>query len=240
MTGTKSDNSQTFKASGISKTFSQGSTRLEVLKGVDLEIEPGEMIAIVGTSGTGKTTLLQILGGLDRPTSGSIFSKGKNIFLKDDRELSAFRNQSIGFVFQFHHLLPEFSALENTMFPGMIAGMDKNETLTRATDLLDEVGLKDRAHHKIGELSGGEQQRVALARAMLMRPSLLLADEPTGNLDPVTGKKVFDLIREMNRDLGLATVIVTHNYDLAKQMDRCLTLKEGALQETSFTKLNSQ
>jgi lipoprotein-releasing system ATP-binding protein len=153
--------------------------------------------------------------------------------------LSEFRNQSIGFVFQFHHLLPEFSALENTMIPGMIAAMEKQELLARATELLEQVGLADRFSHRVGELSGGEQQRVALARAMLMRPSLLLADEPTGNLDPATGNKVFDLIRKMNQDQGLATVIVTHNYDLAKQMDRCLTLREGVLEETSFTKLNS-
>ena len=197
------------------------------------------MIAIIGTSGTGKTTLLQILGGLDRPTSGSILYKDQDIFLKNDRELSEFRNQSIGFVFQFHHLLPEFSALENTMIPGMIGAMEKEELLARATELLEQVGLADRFSHKVGELSGGEQQRVALAREMLMRPSLLLADEPTGNLDPVTGDKVFDLIRKMNQDQGLATVIVTHNYDLAKQMDRCLTLREGILEETSFTKLHS-
>jgi lipoprotein-releasing system ATP-binding protein len=233
------DNNLSIKASGISRTFVQGPTSLEVLKGIDLEIEPGEMIAIIGTSGTGKTTLLQILGGLDRPTSGSILYKDQDISLKNDRQLSEFRNQSIGFVFQFHHLLPEFSALENTMIPGMIAAMEKQELLARATELLEQVGLADRFSHKVGELSGGEQQRVALARAMLMRPSLLLADEPTGNLDPTTGNKVFDLIRKMNQDQGLATVIVTHNYDLAKQMDRCLTLREGVLEETSFTKLNS-
>jgi lipoprotein-releasing system ATP-binding protein len=233
------DNNLPIKASGISKTFGQRPTSLEVLKGVDLEIAPGEMIAIIGTSGSGKTTLLQIMGGLDRPTSGSILYKDQDIFLKDDRELSEFRNQSIGFVFQFHHLLPEFSALENTMLPGMIAGMEKQELRARATELLSQVGLADRFTHKVGELSGGEQQRVALARAMLMRPALLLADEPTGNLDPATGILVFELIQRMNRDQGLATVIVTHNYDLAKQMDRCLTLREGVLEETSFTKLNS-
>ena len=239
MSVSQSNNNLSFKASGVTKTFIQGPTSLEVLNGVDLEIEPGEMIAIVGTSGTGKTTLLQILGGLDRPTSGSILYDDKNIFIKDDQKLSEFRNQTIGFVFQFHHLLPEFSALENTMIPGMIAGMEHEEILDRAMDLLTQVDLKDRTSHKIGELSGGEQQRVALARAMLMRPSLLLADEPTGNLDPATGNKVFDLIRKMNRDLGLATVMVTHNYELAQQMDRCLTLDKGILRETSFTKLNS-
>jgi lipoprotein-releasing system ATP-binding protein len=161
-----------------------------------------------------------------------MYYNNEDIFLKGDQELSKFRNQTIGFVFQFHHLLPEFTALENVMMPGMIGGMDNKKLLDRAHNLLEQVELTDRANHKIGELSGGEQQRVALARAMIMKPALLLADEPTGNLDPVTGNKVFELIRKMNQELGLITVMVTHNHDLAKRMDRCLTLQEGLLQET--------
>ena len=221
-----------FQARGITKTFVQGPTRLEVLKGVDLDLTRGEMIAIVGTSGSGKTTLLQILGGLDCPTSGSMFYQDEDIFLKGDQQLSEFRNQTIGFVFQFHHLLPEFTALENTMMPGMIAGLGSKKLLDRAHHLLDLVGLANRTNHKIGELSGGEQQRVALARAIIMKPALLLADEPTGNLDPDTGNMVFELIRKMNLELGLITVMVTHNHELAKRMDRCMSLEKGILQET--------
>lgn len=228
-------NTPDFQARGISKTFVQGSTRLEVLRGVDLDLTRGEMLAIVGTSGSGKTTLLQILGGLDCPTSGSMLYNNEDIFLKDDQQLSEFRNQTIGFVFQFHHLLPEFTALENTMMPGMIAGTDGRKLLERARHLLDLVGLANRTEHKIGELSGGEQQRVALARAIIMKPALLLADEPTGNLDPDTGNMVFELIRKMNLELGLITVMVTHNHELAKRMDRCMSLEKGILQETVTT-----
>ncbi|MEN8142015.1 MAG: ABC transporter ATP-binding protein [Thermodesulfobacteriota bacterium] len=228
-----------FCARAIAKTFVQGTTRLEVLKGVDLHLGQNEMIAIVGTSGTGKTTLLQILGGLDCPTSGSLFYNDEDVFLKNEQELSSFRNRTIGFVFQSHHLLPEFTALENVMMPGMIGGIGQQEILDRTHDLLARVGLADRTNHKIGELSGGEQQRVALARALVMKPSLLLADEPTGNLDPATGNKVFELIREMNQNLGIATVMVTHNHELAEQMDRCLTLQDGILQDANFTKINS-
>ncbi|MBU0481624.1 MAG: ABC transporter ATP-binding protein [Proteobacteria bacterium] len=229
--GTERTNGHRFEARGIGKIFEQGKSRLDVLKGVNLAIQPGEMVAIVGKSGTGKTTLLQILGGLDRPTTGSMTFNGEDIFSKDDAELSAFRNRTIGFVFQFHHLLPEFTALENALLPGMICGIDRKLNLARATKLMERVGLADRIDHKIGELSGGEQQRVALARAIIMEPALLLADEPTGNLDPVTGNNVFALIKEMNRDLGLATVMVTHNYELSAQMDRCLTLIDGVLVE---------
>jgi lipoprotein-releasing system ATP-binding protein len=192
------------------------------------------MIAIVGTSGTGKTTLLQILGGLDSPTSGSMIYRNEDIFKKDDQELSKFRNQTIGFVFQFHHLLPEFSAIENIMMPGLIGGLNNRELLDRAHSLLAEVGLTARADHKVGELSGGEQQRVALARALVMRPALLLADEPTGNLDPKTGNMIFDLIKRMNQEMGLTTVMVTHNSDLARQMNHCLSLDEGLLHHNNL------
>ncbi len=218
-------------ASGISKTFVQGTRKVEVLRGIDLEVRRGEMTAIVGKSGTGKTSLLQILGGLDRADTGSIRYNGEELATKSDQERSLFRNRTVGFVFQFHHLLPEFTALENVMMPGFIAGRPLQEVREQAMRLLTRVELAERTDHKIGELSGGEQQRVAIARAMVMAPPLLLADEPTGNLDPVTGASVFALIREMNRDLGLATVMVTHNYELAVQMDRCLVLRDGVLRE---------
>jgi lipoprotein-releasing system ATP-binding protein len=224
-------------ASRISKTFVQGARRLEVLRGIDLEVRRGEMTAIVGKSGTGKTSLLQILGGLDRADSGSIRYNGEELATKNDLERSQFRNRTVGFVFQFHHLLPEFTALENVMMPGFIGGQPLKEVRARAMQLLTRVELAERIDHKIGELSGGEQQRVAIARAMVMAPPLLLADEPTGNLDPVTGASVFALIREMNRDLGLATVMVTHNYELAVQMDRCLILRDGVLREIEASTL---
>lgn len=219
-----------FIAKGIKKQFN-GNHLLEVLKDIDLTVKQGEMVAIVGTSGTGKTTLLHILGALDRPTKGSLFYKGEDVFLKDDTQLSFFRNKTIGFVFQSHHLLPEFTALENVMIPGLIAGKTKKELSEQTIDLLTRVGLDNRTDHKVGELSGGEQQRVALARALIMKPAFLLADEPTGNLDPKTGYKVFDLIQEVNQTLSLSTVMVTHNYELAKKMDRCLTLADGKLHE---------
>lgn len=220
-----------FTAQGIVKYF-HSPQQIEVLRGVDLTIHPGEMIAIVGTSGTGKTTLLHILGTLDRPSLGTLHYDNTDIFALDDQKLSAFRNRTIGFVFQFHHLLPEFTALENIMLPGLIAANPREPLEQEAMELLDRVGLRNRALHKIGELSGGEQQRVALARALIMKPALLLADEPTGNLDPKTGATVFGLIKELNQAMQLATVMVTHNLQLASQMDRCFTLTEGRLHES--------
>ena len=229
--GTSQNLSQpSFIAKGIEKNFN-GKQLLEVLKGVDLTVKRGEMVAIVGTSGTGKTTLLHILGTLDRPTKGSLFYNGEDVFLKNDTELSLFRNKTVGFVFQFHHLLPEFTAMENVMIPGLISGLPKKELSEKAFSLLAKVGLDQRTNHKVGELSGGEQQRVALARALIMQPAVLLADEPTGNLDPKTGNKVFALIQEINSAMGLSTVMVTHNRDLAEQMDRRLTLRDGKLYE---------
>ena len=224
--------SNSYYAKEIHKVFYDGQRHLEVLKGVDLNIKPGEMIAIVGKSGTGKTTLLQIIGTIDRPTRGKIFCGDEDILLKNDVELSEFRNRKIGFVFQFHHLLSEFTALENTVIPCLISGtISKKQLNDMGSEILAKVGLADRLHHKIGELSGGEQQRVAIARALIMNPSLLLADEPTGNLDPATGNTVFDLIREMNREFSLSTVMVTHNQELAASMDRCFRLEGGYLHE---------
>jgi lipoprotein-releasing system ATP-binding protein len=217
------------EARKIDKTFSDN-FEVQVLHNLDLELRQGEMVAIVGVSGTGKSTLMHILGTLDKPTQGNLYYEGADVFAKSSQELSAFRNKTIGFIFQFHHLLPEFSAVENIMMPGLIAGVDKNILQDRANDFLNKIGLAARARHKVGELSGGEQQRVAIARALIMRPSILLADEPTGNLDPKTGQHVFDLISELNESFNLTTVMVTHNYALADRMDRCLTLVNGKLQ----------
>lgn len=219
-----------FEARAISKEY-HSHAELQVLDGVDLTLAAGQMIAIVGASGTGKTTLLHILGTLDRPSSGELHYNGEDVFKKTDHELSQFRNRVIGFVFQFHHLLPEFNAMENVMLPGLIAGRKYAELTSRAEYLLERVGIGNRASHKVGELSGGEQQRVALARALVMEPAVLLADEPTGNLDPKTGGRIFDLIRELSETMSLATVMVTHNLELAGRMDRCLTLRDGTLHE---------
>lgn len=217
-----------FDAQGISKTFRQND-RIEVLKDLDLQVKKGEIISIVGASGTGKTTLLHILGTLERPTSGVLLHNGANVFAKGGTSLARFRNQTIGFVFQFHHLLPEFTALENILLPGFIAGKERESLREDARLLLDKIGLANRAAHKIGELSGGEQQRIAIARALIMKPAILLADEPTGNLDPKTGMQVYSLIEEMNTFFSVSTVMVTHNMELAKRTDRCLTLREGKL-----------
>ncbi len=223
--------SAAFQAIGIEKYYEDVGTRINVLKGVDLHLPPGEMVAIVGASGTGKTTLLHILGTLDRPTAGRLLYGGVEVLTKNDIELSAFRNKKVGFVFQFHHLLPEFSALENIMMPGLVAGHSKKQMAEEAAEILGKVRLSDRMYHKVGELSGGEQQRVALARAIIMKPLLLLADEPTGNLDTKTGYKVFQLLQDMSAEYSLSAVMVTHNLELAGEMDRCLTLADGKLHE---------
>ena len=220
-----------FIAKKISKHFYSGDQRVDILKNVNVSIDPGEMVAIIGASGTGKTTLLHILGGLAKPDSGSTVCAGVNLDGKNDTELAQFRNNTIGFVFQFHHLLPEFNALENTIMPGLIAGAKRQELQDYGSTLLAKVGLAGHEHQRVNELSGGEQQRVALARALVRKPALLLADEPTGNLDPETGGKVFDLLKSLNKDLNLTTVIVTHNHELAARMDRCLILKNGILSD---------
>jgi lipoprotein-releasing system ATP-binding protein len=211
----------------VFKTFGNGTKKVEVLRGVNLTFSRGERVAIVGASGTGKTTLLHILGVLDRPTSGKVFYWGKDVFELNDRDLALFRNQEIGFVFQFHHLLPEFNALENTMMPCLIRGLSKREASQRAEAILALVGLQDRISHKPGELSGGEQQRVAVARALVMEPKVLLADEPTGNLDTKTGSAVFDLLLELNRIKKVTLIVVTHNLQLAARMARQIRLVDG-------------
>jgi lipoprotein-releasing system ATP-binding protein len=221
----------TFQAIGIEKYYEEVGHRIDVLNGVDLQLARGEMIAIVGASGTGKTTLLHILGTLDRPTAGTLLYGGVEVLNKNDIELSAYRNKTVGFVFQSHHLLPEFTALENVMMPGLIGGQGKTKMAEEAAEILGKVKLSDRIQHKVGELSGGEQQRVALARAIILKPLLLLADEPTGNLDTKTGYKVFQLLQEMSAEYSLSAVMVTHNLELAGKMNRCLTLADGKLQE---------
>jgi lipoprotein-releasing system ATP-binding protein len=209
------------------KSYGNGGKRVEVLKGVDLTFSQGERAAIVGASGVGKTTLLHILGTLDRPTSGRVFYEGRDIFTLNEEELSSFRNREIGFVFQFHHLLPEFNALENTMLPCLIQGISKKEAALQAQTILTSVGLKDRLFHKPGELSGGEQQRVAVARALVLESKVLMADEPTGNLDTKTGESVFDLLQELNEVKGITLIVVTHNMRLAGRLPRQIQLIDG-------------
>lgn len=211
----------------VFKSYGNGSKRVEVLKGIDLTLSKGERVAIVGASGVGKTTLLHVLGTLDHPTSGKVFYGEKDVFTLHERDLALFRNREIGFVFQFHHLLPEFNALENTMMPCLIQGMLNKEASFRAEAILTLVGLKKRLSHKPGELSGGEQQRVAVARALVLEPEVLLADEPTGNLDTKTGESVFDLLQELNRIKGVTLIVVTHNLKLAGQLPRQIHLFDG-------------
>ncbi len=209
------------------KTFMTGSTMVEVLTGLSLSIERGQTISIVGASGVGKSTLLHLLGTLETPTSGRIFLDGVQLDLQGEKALAMIRNRKIGFVFQFHHLLPEFNALENAAMPALISKMGKREAYNRAEAILIRVGLTNRLKHRIGELSGGEQQRVALARSLVLGPELLLADEPTGNLDSRTGSHINELLLELNEEKGLTSVVVTHNLDLAKMMSRQIRLVEG-------------
>jgi len=209
------------------KSYGNGTKRVEVLKGVDLTFSQSEKAAIVGASGVGKTTLLHVLGTLDRPTSGKILYEEKDIYTLNAKNLALFRNREIGFVFQFHHLLPEFNALENTMMPCLIQGIPKEESVSRAEAILTLVGLKERLSHKPGELSGGEQQRVAVARALVLEPKVLLADEPTGNLDTKTGESVFDLLQELNQIKGVTLIVVTHNLRLAEKLSRQIQLIDG-------------
>jgi len=221
--------SNLLQGNGITKSFGHDGNIIEVLKGIDIEVNKGEMVAIIGASGSGKTTLLQILGTLDSSSSGSVLFEGRDLSKASENKLSRHRNENVGFIFQFHHLLPEFTAIENVMMPGIIQGKNKKELRDRAQELLHQVNLSHREKHRSGELSGGEQQRVALARALIMQPALLLADEPTGNLDSNSGRQVFDMLREMSSSLSLAVIMVTHNQELSNAMDRRLTLLDGLL-----------
>ena len=213
----------------VHKVFEHGGRNLEILRGITFTLEPGEMAAIVGASGVGKSTLLHILGTLDLPSSGQLKFGGLDVTKLGSSALAEFRNKSIGFVFQFHHLLPEFTALENVMMPCLIRRLDRGEAEAWAAGILKRVGLGQRLTHKPGELSGGEQQRVALARAMVMEPAVLLADEPTGNLDSHTGAEIHSLLVELNRERGSTMLIVTHNPDLAALMPRSLRMVDGGL-----------
>jgi len=217
------------EAVALGKSYAQPKGSLEVLKGISLTVKSGERVAIVGSSGAGKSTLLHLLGALDRPTAGSLTFEGEDIFRRGDAELAKFRNNRIGFVFQFHHLLPEFTAEENVAIPAMIGGAQKNEALDGARELLEAVGLSERLTHRPAELSGGEQQRVSLARALAMKPGLLLADEPTGNLDYRTGELVHNLLLEMNRRYGVTLIVATHNPELAAATDRTITIEDGLI-----------
>jgi lipoprotein-releasing system ATP-binding protein len=213
----------------LHKSFLHGGRRIEILHGLSFSLAPGDRVAIVGASGVGKSTLLQILGTLDLPTSGKLLMDGRDITRLTSAQLADFRNRYIGFVFQFHHLLPEFTALENVMMPALIQRRSRVEAERRARAILERVGLGHRLTHKPGELSGGEQQRVALARAMVLEPPLLLADEPTGNLDSHTGQEIHDLFVELNRERGTTMLIVTHNPELAALMPRCLRMVDGGI-----------
>jgi lipoprotein-releasing system ATP-binding protein len=213
----------------IKRTFIQGDRRLEVLRGVSLDLRPGEIVALVGQSGSGKSTLLHIAGLLERPDEGDIIVDGKSAGAAGDRERTALRRRFLGFVYQYHHLLPEFSAIENVMLPQMLNGRSRGQARSRAAELLAMVQLKDRSDHRPGRLSGGEQQRVAIARAVANAPRVLLADEPTGNLDAATADTVFRQLLSLVRDTGMAALVATHNPDLAARMDRTVTLKDGGL-----------
>ena len=223
------NDSAMIEVSGLSKSFKTPGGVINVLRGVSLKICAGERVAVVGTSGAGKTTLMHILGGLDRPTSGDVFFQGNNLSDLRGAELDSFRNRTIGFVFQFHQLLPEFTAVENVMMPLLIGGSRRAEAEKKATAILSEVGLEKRLTHKPGALSGGEQQRVAIARALIREPQLLLADEPTGNLDSRISDEIMLLLNTMHQTRGLTMMIVTHNISLANSLDRTLRIEDGVL-----------
>jgi lipoprotein-releasing system ATP-binding protein len=211
----------------VFKSYHLHGKRIDVLRGVSLDLEQGELVSLIGASGAGKSTFLHVIGTLDAPAAGTLRVAGVSIFQMNDAEVAEFRNRTIGFVFQSHYLLPEFSALENVAMPALIQRGDRQVALRKARALLDRVGLGGRVDHRPGELSGGEAQRVALARALVLEPRLLLADEPTGNLDPATGEGIHQLLREVNRDLGITMVVVTHNEQLAQAMPRRLRLNQG-------------
>jgi lipoprotein-releasing system ATP-binding protein len=219
------------RASDVYKKFYDAGREVVVLHGLNLEVSAGEQIAIIGQSGVGKSTLLYLLGSLERPTAGKVYFEDQDLFVMDERALAEFRNRKLGFVFQFHYLLADFSALENVMMPALIARLSDSEARQRAEDVLDVVGLKDKLHRRPAELSGGEQQRVAVARAVVLGPKLVLADEPTGNLDPQTAEEVNQVFQRLNRDLNVTLVVATHNERLSRSMSRTLRLSDGKLYE---------
>jgi len=216
---------------GIKKRFFNGNKEIEVLKGVDLEVSKGEKIAIVGPSGSGKTTLLNIIGTIDKPSEGKVFFEGKEVEFEREEEVSFLRRKKIGFVFQFYHLLPELNVYENLILPGKLDKLSEEEIKKRAEELLEKLNLKEKAFSRIYTLSGGERQKVAIGRALFLKPELVLADEPTGNLDPESAKEVVELFLQLNRELNLTLILVTHNLEIAKKMDKIYLLKEGFLVE---------
>ena len=219
------------EARQVHKSYWLGEKEIHVLRGASFSLEGGEMASLVGPSGVGKSTFLHVIGTLDPPTGGEVLFDGRDAFAMTEEELAAFRNHSIGFVFQFHYLLPEFTALQNAAMPGLISRLPRDEAERVAREMLELVGLAHRLDHRPGELSGGEQQRVALARALVLKPRLLLADEPTGNLDEATGEGIYQLLFDLNRRLGIAAIVVTHNPRLAERMPRRLRLHEGLVME---------
>jgi lipoprotein-releasing system ATP-binding protein len=219
------------RASDVHKKFYDAGREVTVLHGLNLEVSGGEQIAIIGQSGVGKSTLLYLLGSLERPTAGKVYFEDQDLFVMEERALAEFRNRKLGFVFQFHYLLADFSALENVMMPALIARLSDSDARQRAEDVLDVVGLKDKLHRRPAELSGGEQQRVAVARAVVLGPKLVLADEPTGNLDPQTAEEVNQVFQRLNRDLNVTLVVATHNERLSRSMSRTLRLSDGKLHE---------
>lgn len=226
--------SSLLEVNALCKQYRMGSATVSVLKGIDLTINRGETTALVGPSGAGKSTLLHILGALDRPSSGEVRYNGEQLFDRSDRELADFRSRSIGFVFQFHHLLPEFTALENVMMPAVIARKEHKKAQGVAVELLEDMGLGHRLQHRPGELSGGEQQRVAIARALVMEPELLLADEPTGNLDAATSETIYEILMKIQKRIGVAMVIVTHNESIAARMGQMVRLVDGMIRRDAL------
>jgi lipoprotein-releasing system ATP-binding protein len=223
------NNQSVLECRGLGKTFTEIGAPIEVLKSIDLKLRPGQQLAVVGASGSGKSTLLHLLGGLDRPTAGSVLIGGRDIVSLSDTECGHVRNQMLGFIYQFHHLLPEFTALENVAMPLLVRGAPLNEAAEKAAALLRQVGLEQRLEHKPAELSGGERQRAAVARALVTKPACILADEPTGNLDQRNAAQIYDMMLELNSTLGTAMIIVTHDHDLAQRMDSVARLENGGL-----------